>query len=216
VIVGALVEGDLAAVANREDVEKAHQRASRNRDKALSQFPPTVQWKKDGVLLYDASSNAIRRERFAAFYHHPDILYSVGVIPTRAGFHVSAGENPWNPPRPGAHVGEIMETYGGGGHKSVGGANPPRSPTRGASRPRSPRSCGPRSSRRAERERHGPAHGSPAAGQAERRARGAAHAPGAPPASSSRCSRAVGANAVPRADRARERAEQGGSWSGAR
>ncbi|MBL8862984.1 MAG: hypothetical protein JNK02_13380 [Planctomycetes bacterium] len=125
VIVGALVEGDLAAVANREDVEKAHQRASRNRDKALSQFPPTVQWKRDGVLLYDASSNAIRRERFAAFYHHPDILYSVGVIPTRAGFHVSAGENPWNPPRPGAHVGEIMETYGGGGHKSVGGANPP-------------------------------------------------------------------------------------------
>ena len=125
VLVGALVDGNLESVANRDDVEKSHQRASRNRDKALSQFPPTVQWKKDGVLLYDASSNQIRRERFAPFYHHPDIRYSVGVIPTRAGFHVSAGENPWNPPRPGAHVGEIMETYGGGGHRAVGGANPP-------------------------------------------------------------------------------------------
>lgn len=125
VLVGALVDQGLDAVANREDVEKAHQRASRNRDKALSQFPPTVQWKKDGVLLYDASSNQIRRERFAPFYHHPDIRYSVGVIPTRAGYHVSAGENPWNPPRPGAHVGEIMETYVGGGHRAVGGANPP-------------------------------------------------------------------------------------------
>ncbi len=125
VLVGALLESDLETVANREDVEKSHQRASRNRDKALSQFPPTVQWKKDGVLLYDASSNQIRRERFAPFYHHPDISYSVGVIPTRAGFHVSAGENPWNPPRSGAHVGEIMETYGGGGHRAVGGANPP-------------------------------------------------------------------------------------------
>jgi len=125
VLVGALVEHDLETVANRADVEKAHQRASRNRDKALSQFPPTVQWKKDGVLFYDASSNQIRRERFAPFYHHPEILYSVGVIPTRAGFHVSAGENPWNPPPPGAHIGEIMETYGGGGHRAVGGANPP-------------------------------------------------------------------------------------------
>jgi hypothetical protein len=125
VLVGALVDGNLESVADRADVEKAHQRASRNRDKALAQFPPTVQWKKDGVLLYDASSNQIRRERFAPFYHHPDISYSVGVIPTRAGFHVSAGENPWNPPRPGAHVGTIMEAYGGGGHRAVGGANPP-------------------------------------------------------------------------------------------
>jgi hypothetical protein len=127
-LVGAMVEHDLATVAAREDVEKAHQRASRNRDRALQQFPPTVSWKKDGVLLFDASSNSIRRERFAAFYHHPDIFYSVGVIPTRSGFHVSAGENPWNTPakagHPGAHIGTIMERYGGGGHKGVGGANP--------------------------------------------------------------------------------------------
>ena len=128
-LVGAMAEGDLAQVAAREDVEKAHQRASRNRDRALEQFPPTVAWKKDGVLLFDASSNQIRRERFAAFYHHPDIHYSVGVIPTRSGYHVSAGENPWNSPAkaglPAAHIGEIMETYGGGGHRAVGGANPP-------------------------------------------------------------------------------------------
>ena len=117
--------GDLASVAAREDVERAHQHATRNRDRALEQFPPTVQSKKDGVLVYDASSNQIRRERFAAFYHHPDIHYSVGVIPTRSGYHVSAGENPWNPPPAGAHIGAIMESYGGGGHRAVGGANPP-------------------------------------------------------------------------------------------
>jgi len=77
------------------------------------------------VLLYDASSSKIRRERFAAFYHHPRIRYSVGVIPTRSGFHVTCGENPWNPPgEEGRHIGEIMERYGGGGHRAVGGANP--------------------------------------------------------------------------------------------
>jgi len=48
----------------------------------------------------------------------------VGVIPTRAGFHVSAGENPWNPPDADVHIGRLMERYGGGGHKAVGGANP--------------------------------------------------------------------------------------------
>ncbi len=124
-LVGAMKTGTLAEVAAREDVERAHQRAARNRDRALEQFPPTVLSKKGGVLLYDASSNQIRRERFAAFYHHPECQYSVGVIPTRSGYHVSAGENPWNPPPPDAHIGEIMETYGGGGHRSVGGANPP-------------------------------------------------------------------------------------------
>ncbi len=123
-IVAGLLEHDLETVANRDDIEKAHQRASRNRDKALSQFPPTVQSNRDGVLLFDASSSQIRRERFAAFYHHPEISFSVGVIPTRAGFHVTAGENPWNQPNCSAHIGEIMEGYGGGGHRAVGGANP--------------------------------------------------------------------------------------------
>lgn len=125
-LVGAMKTGSLADVASRDDVELAHQRAAKNRDRALEQFPPTVTWKRNGVLLFDASSNQIRRERFAAFYHHPDIHYSVGVIPTRSGYHVSAGENPWNPPPPeDAHIGEIMEAYGGGGHRAVGGANPP-------------------------------------------------------------------------------------------
>lgn len=123
-LVGALAEGTLDQVADRPDLEKAYQRASRNRDKALSQFPPTVQSTTDGVVLYDASSSHIRRERFAPFYHHPRALYSVGVIPTRAGFHVSAGENPWNPPDADVHIGRLMERYGGGGHKAVGGANP--------------------------------------------------------------------------------------------
>jgi nanoRNase/pAp phosphatase (c-di-AMP/oligoRNAs hydrolase) len=39
---------------------------------------------------------------------------------------VTAGVNPWNSPgEDGVHIGEIMEGYGGGGHRSVGGANPP-------------------------------------------------------------------------------------------
>ena len=88
-LVGELLEHTLEQVAALEDVERAYQRAARNRDKALVQFPPTVRSREDRVLAYDASSNSIRRERFAPFFHHPDIFYAVGVIPTRAGFHVS-------------------------------------------------------------------------------------------------------------------------------
>ena len=118
------MEGSLDDVADRPDVERSYQRAARNRDRALEQFPRTVESVEETVLLYDASSNKIRRERFAPFFHHPEIHYAVGVIPTRAGFHVTAGVNPWNGPATEVHVGEIMETYGGGGHRGVGGANP--------------------------------------------------------------------------------------------
>jgi hypothetical protein len=124
-IVSSMVDGSLAEVAARPDIERAWQRAVRNRDKALRQFPPTVESTEAGVILFDASSNQIRRERFAAFYHHPDSFFSVGVIPTRAGFHVTAGQNPWHAPPPLVHIGTVMERYGGGGHRSVGGANAP-------------------------------------------------------------------------------------------
>ncbi len=122
-LVRDMVDGTLAEVASRPDVERAWQRAVRNRDKALRQFPPTVASTEGRVVHYDASSNKIRRERFAAFFHHADAFYSVGVIPTRGGFHVTAGQNPWNQPHDGLHIGEVMESYGGGGHRAVGGVN---------------------------------------------------------------------------------------------
>jgi len=122
-LVGAMAEYTLEEVASRPDVERAWQRAARNRDKALRQFLPTVQSSSEKVVLYDASSSKIRRERFAAFFHHTDAHFAVGVIPTRAGFHVTAGHNPWNSPPDPVHIGELMEGYGGGGHRAVGGAN---------------------------------------------------------------------------------------------
>ena len=124
-LVGAMIDDDLSTVAQRDDVEKCFQRAVRNRDKALQQFPPTVRSTDEGVILYDASSGKIRRERFAPFFHHGSARYSVGVIPTRAGFHVTAGQNPFKIPPQIVHIGEVMEGYGGGGHRAVGGANAP-------------------------------------------------------------------------------------------
>jgi hypothetical protein len=79
-LVRDMIDQTLDQVASRPDVERSWQRAARNRDFALRQFPPTVESTDEHVVLYDASSNKIRRERFAAFFHHADALYSVGVI----------------------------------------------------------------------------------------------------------------------------------------
>ena len=122
-LVRDMIDGSLAEVASRSDVERAWQRAAKNRDLALRQFPPTVESVERRVVLYDASSNKIRRERFATFFHHKDALFAVGVIPTRSGFHVTAGRNPWIDQDDIPHIGEVMEEYGGGGHRAVGGAN---------------------------------------------------------------------------------------------
>ncbi|MCI0585315.1 MAG: hypothetical protein L0323_00580 [Planctomycetes bacterium] len=125
VLVERLIDRDLAETAGDPAIEKMHARACRNRDRALAEFPQTVLSTDAGVVLYDASSDRIRRERFAPFYHHPEAVYAVGVIPTRSGFHVTAGENPWNAPAVRANVGALCERFGGGGHAGVGGANPP-------------------------------------------------------------------------------------------
>lgn len=123
-IVRQLIDEDLATVAALSEIDKRHERACKNREKALEQFPATVVDIEDDVLMFDATSNDIRRERFAAFYFHPEVHFSVGMIPTRGGLHVTAGENPWNLPHAGINVGRICERFGGGGHPAVGGVNP--------------------------------------------------------------------------------------------
>lgn len=123
-IVRRFLDSDLETIAGDPEIEKRYQRACRNRDDALEQFENTIVDRADRVILYDAVSDKIRRERFAPFYLYSGIHYAVGVLPTRAGLHITAAENPWNPPASLKHVGNICERYGGGGHKAVGGANP--------------------------------------------------------------------------------------------
>jgi hypothetical protein len=123
-IVARFLEGDLDSTAADPDIEKRYQRACRNRDTALQQFRGTVLENHGGVLLYDASSDRIRRERFAPYYFYPDIDYAVGLLPTRGGLHITAAQNPWNKNSFDIDVGALCELYGGGGHKAVGGANP--------------------------------------------------------------------------------------------
>ncbi|MFN0207151.1 MAG: hypothetical protein ACKVS6_12680 [Planctomycetota bacterium] len=124
-IVRKMLDTDLSTIAADPEIEKRYQRACRNRDSAIDQFEDTILENSGGVLLYDAVSDKIRRERFAPFYLYSGIYYAVGLVPTRSGLHITAAENPWNPPPGDMNIGTLLEKYGGGGHKAVGGANPP-------------------------------------------------------------------------------------------
>lgn len=115
----------LEEVAYDDEVDQCFQKAERNRDQALESFPLTLVDRSGRAMLADLRSKKIRRERFAPFYLYPELNYAVTLIPTRAGVHITAASNPWNRPQGGPHLGELMQTYGGGGHEGVGGVNPP-------------------------------------------------------------------------------------------
>ncbi len=116
----------LAQVGADADVERCYERSCRNRDHALAAFPEHILERGATSIFADLRSKKIRRERFAAFYLYPELQYAVTLLPTRAGVHITAASNPWNrPPAGGPHLGEMMKEYGGGGHATVGGCNPP-------------------------------------------------------------------------------------------
>jgi len=115
----------LEEIAAHPLVSKCCRRAERNRDNALENFSANIVDQTPKALLADLRSKKIRRERFAPFYLHPDVEYAVTVIPTRAGVHITAASNPWNRPSSDVHIGHLLEKYDGGGHRGVGGCNPP-------------------------------------------------------------------------------------------
>lgn len=115
----------LVQVANDPTVDRCYERSCRNRDNALANFDGTIRMRSATALMADLRSRRIRRERFAPFYLHPELTYAVTVLPTRAGVHITVASNPWNRPKKGIHLGELLKTYGGGGHEGVGGCNPP-------------------------------------------------------------------------------------------
>ncbi len=115
----------LVQVANDPTVDRCYERSCRNRDNAIDNFNGTIRMSSGTALMADLRSRKIRRERFAPFFLHPHIFYAVTVLPTRAGVHITVASNPWNRPKEGIHLGELLKKYGGGGHEGVGGCNPP-------------------------------------------------------------------------------------------
>lgn len=60
--------------------------------------------------------------RYAPFYFTPYILYSI-ILRKKRNYILSLGVNPWKKNKNIIHIGKFLrENFGGGGHKTVGGA----------------------------------------------------------------------------------------------
>ncbi|MFT7517582.1 MAG: hypothetical protein ACI84O_001377 [Myxococcota bacterium] len=128
-VVQLMRDKPLSEIAQHPIIEKCYKRSSKNRDNAIENFEANVLLDNGTALLADLRSKKIRRDRFAPFYLHPEIYFCVNLLPTRAGDHITVSSNPWNRPKTDFNLGELMKKYKGGGHKSVGGCNPPNSVT---------------------------------------------------------------------------------------
>jgi oligoribonuclease NrnB/cAMP/cGMP phosphodiesterase (DHH superfamily) len=61
---------------------------------------------------------------YGPYYLHPKMLYNVRYHPFPGKpslFHINVGANPWRRAENKKNIGELLQTYGGGGHKDVGG-----------------------------------------------------------------------------------------------
>jgi len=61
---------------------------------------------------------------FGPYYLYPKMMYLVRFHPFPRKptlFHINVGSNPWRRAENKKNIGELLQTYGGGGHKDVGG-----------------------------------------------------------------------------------------------
>ena len=74
------------------------------------------------VALTDLSKVRKLELRFAPYYLHPRILYSISLKKRAKAFHLNSGINPWRKRENKIHIGRLLTRFGGGGHRGVGGA----------------------------------------------------------------------------------------------
>ena len=82
---------------------------------------------RDGdVVFFDlADDGVVAHNKFIAYMHHPDAVYTVGVTRGPDRCKISIGSNPWAPETRTHNIAEICERFGGGGHPVVGAVSLP-------------------------------------------------------------------------------------------
>jgi hypothetical protein len=79
------------------------------------------------VVFVDGTKAKAQLSRYFGFYFYPKIDYVITLGFYGDYYHLSVGKNPWKKipacaGRPAkVHVGKMLNKYGGGGHKTVGG-----------------------------------------------------------------------------------------------
>lgn len=121
-IVELLSQCSLASIARDVITKKIAALIRKKKAKSLQFYKDHL--KVFGNLTFiDLSGADVLDLRFASYYLNPDAMYQIQLKKKGRLFHLGLGANPWRRHKNGIDIGGFLRRrYGGGGHKSVGGA----------------------------------------------------------------------------------------------
>ena len=122
-LIKLLAEKPLGEVVKRPEFGKLAKKLAVQNKKTIAWYHTHIEL-HGRVGFTDLTGKGIVESRFAPYYVHPKLLYSVRLKYNMDGsYHISVGANPWKRGENKVHVGKFLrERWGGGGHHEVGGA----------------------------------------------------------------------------------------------
>lgn len=119
-LVKDLLEKDCDELSERDNYKKLFMEAKNKIEGEQEQIKDRLRV-LDSVVFYDAAKYAIPFHRFLAYDMYPNARFVVAIYPKGEDYTVSVGRNPWKYKKFQINIGTLCESFGGGGHKNVGG-----------------------------------------------------------------------------------------------
>lgn len=119
-LVEELSEKSLAEAAKDKRVVEEAARFIREKKKSFSYYKRNCQIVGRVVWINEEDLKTCSL-RFAPAAISPKSEYVIRMSKKSNGWHITAGQNPWNKPKKIVHIGNLLNKWGGGGHERVGG-----------------------------------------------------------------------------------------------
>lgn len=116
-----LREKSLADIVSQPSVNKVVRTVAKKRMESLKYYRANMAV-NGRVGFMDLTRKDVLELRFAPFFLKPRLAYAITLKKGRKNLHMTVGVNPWARSRSRFDISKIMQEYGGGGHKNVGGA----------------------------------------------------------------------------------------------
>lgn len=106
-------------IAAMEPVLRRYQRAQARLELGLRRMRQSIKVGPGGIATYDVRSANALVNRYAPYVYAPRAPYVAGIVRGSDSVKVTVQRNPWKKPGRIA-LGEILQSFGGGGHTQVG------------------------------------------------------------------------------------------------
>jgi len=110
----------LSRIVRDKRLQQSVRKLSKDKERALVFYKKNLRVYRR-VSLIDLGTTNFIDFRFATYYLKPKLLYNIIVKEIKDGFKFSVGSNPWRRKEIKANIAKMLEKYGGGGHRLVGG-----------------------------------------------------------------------------------------------